>query len=66
MVCTLQKTSGIFLSQSSILRNNLIKYNKINGIIPMKTHVDIAHPRLFALRRTHLAKKAKIVNANHT
>jgi hypothetical protein len=32
----------------------------------MKTHVDIAHPKLFALRKTQLAKKATIVNANHT
>ncbi len=66
IVCKLQKTSGIVLSQSYILRNNLTKYNKINGIIPMKTHVDIAHPKLFALRKTQLAKKATIVNANHT
>jgi hypothetical protein len=27
----------------------------------MKTHVDIAHPRLFALRKTQLAKKAKLL-----
>ncbi len=29
-----------FLSQSSILKKGLIKNNKINGNIPMKTHVD--------------------------
>jgi hypothetical protein len=31
---------GNFLSQSSILKKGLIKNNKINGNIPMKTHVD--------------------------
>ncbi len=65
IVYKLQKTLGIVLSQISILKRGLIKYNKINGIIPMKIHVDTAHPRLFALRKTQLVKKATIVNANH-
>jgi len=52
IVYKLQKTSNIVLSQSSILRKGLIKYNKINGVISMKINVDTAHPRLFALRKT--------------
>jgi hypothetical protein len=30
----------------------LIKFNKIKIIKPVKTHVDIAHHRLFVLRKT--------------
>jgi hypothetical protein len=32
----------------------------------MKTHVDIAHPRLFVLRKTQLVEKAIIVNVEYT
>jgi hypothetical protein len=32
----------------------------------MKTHVDIANPRLFLLRKTQLVKKAIIVNVKYT
>ncbi len=39
------------------MRKGLIKYNKINGIIPMKTHVDSIHPWLFAQRKSQLAEK---------
>jgi len=45
---------GIISSQSFVLKKGLIKYNHINGIIPMKIHVDILHPKLFALRKTQL------------
>jgi hypothetical protein len=29
----------------------LIKYNNTNGIIPMKTHIDVAHVCLLAKRK---------------
>jgi hypothetical protein len=32
----------------------------------MKTHVDIAHPRFFVLKKTQHVKKAIIVNVEHT
>jgi hypothetical protein len=35
IVYRLEKTIGNFLSQSSILKKGLIKYNKINGITPI-------------------------------
>ncbi len=53
IVCD-KKIEGSVLSQSCILRKGLIECNKINGIIPMKTHVDIAHPRLFVQKRCNL------------
>jgi len=32
----------------------------------MKSHLDIAHPRLFMLRKTQLVEKAIFVNVKHT
>ncbi len=66
IVCKPKKTLNIILSQNFVLEKGLIKYNKINGLTHMKTHVDIAHPRLFVLRKTQLVKKAIIVNVEHT
>jgi hypothetical protein len=31
----------------------------MNGIVPMKTHVDIAHPRLFILKKGVTCRKGK-------
>ncbi len=58
IVCILEKVASNFLSQSFVLRKGLIKYNKINGISPMTTHVDFIHPGLFVQRKSQLAKKA--------
>jgi hypothetical protein len=58
IICISEKMANYVLSQSFVLRKGLIKYNKINGIIPMKTHVDSIHPWLFAQRKSQLAKKA--------
>jgi hypothetical protein len=49
IICRLGKTSSTILSQSFVFRKGLIKYNKINGITPMKIHIDTMHPRLFVL-----------------
>jgi len=57
IVCISEKVVGNVLSQSFVLKKGLIKYNKINGIIPIKTHVDYIHPRLFAQRKSQLTKK---------
>ncbi len=66
IVYKLKKTLSINLSQSFVLEIFLIKYNKINGLTPMKTHIDITHPRLFVLRKTQLVENAIIVNVEHT
>jgi len=66
IVCILEKVVNNVLSQSFVLKKGLIKYNKINGIIPMKTHLDSIHPWLFAQRKLQLAKKATMGNdADH-
>jgi len=57
IVCISKKMAGNVLSQSFVLRKGLIKYNKINGNSPTKIHVDSIHPKLFAQRKSQLAKK---------
>jgi hypothetical protein len=44
-----------------------MKYNKLNGITPMKTHVDSTHFGLIAKRNLKLIEKfvAKDFEANH-
>jgi hypothetical protein len=37
-----------------ILHKGLIKYNKVNGLILMIIHVQIANPKLFGLRKQQL------------
>jgi len=62
IIYRLEKVVGNFLSQNFILSKGLIKYNKINGITPTKTHVDFAHPKLFVQRKSQLVEKAMVGN----
>jgi hypothetical protein len=51
IICRLEQSTKDVLVQICILHKGLIAYNKVNGITPMITHVQIAHPKLFALRK---------------
>lgn len=51
IICRFEKTSSDVLIQRSIMWKGLIKYNKVNGITPMTTQLQITHPKLFALRK---------------
>ncbi len=53
------QTFGNVLAQISIHYKGLIKYTKVDGIIPMNTHVQIAHLKLF-VQRKQLNKKVAI------
>jgi hypothetical protein len=37
-----------------ILRKGLIKYNKCNGVTPMKAHIDYVHPKLLVAKKKQL------------
>jgi hypothetical protein len=37
--------------------NCLIKHNKINGMILVNTHVQVAHPKLFVQRKQQSREK---------
>ncbi len=43
--------SGNYLFQAYTLKKGLIKYNKINGITPMKIYVGSTHPKLVASKK---------------
>jgi hypothetical protein len=51
------------LCQWSTLQKGLIKYIKLNGIIPMKIQIEYAHLRVVVERKLVIAKK--IVKVNH-
>ncbi len=54
MICKYEQTTNDVLAQRSIMRKGLVKYNKVDGIIPMSIHVQIAHLKLFTLRKQQL------------
>ncbi len=51
IICKLEQATKDVLVQIFTLHKGLITYNKVNGVIPMTTHVQIAYPKLFVLRK---------------
>ncbi len=64
IICRTQQASAFDLYQRFTLRKCFIKYGKINGIIPMKTHVESTHPKLVVLRMLTIIEKLVVV-ASH-
>jgi hypothetical protein len=63
IICKSKQAFSDVLVQRSMLHKGLIKYSKVNGIIPMTIHVQTAHPRLFVQRKQQLSEKvAKFVD----
>jgi hypothetical protein len=46
IICRIEQAGALDLCQRFTLQKNLINYGKINGITPMRTHVEYAHPKL--------------------
>lgn len=55
---------GDVLTKRFTLHKGLIKYNKVNGIIPMNTHVQTTHSELFVQRKQF--KKKVVEPTTHT
>jgi hypothetical protein len=54
IICKFKQTrENVLIKSCYILRKELIKY-KCNGVTPMKTHIDYAHPKLFATKKKKL------------
>ncbi len=53
-MCRSEQATNNVLAQRFIMRKGSIKYTKANGITPMITHVQVAHPKLFASRNNNL------------
>jgi hypothetical protein len=57
----------MFLICANILfyEKAFIKYGKINGITPMRTHVESTHPKLVAHRKLAIVEKLVAIVINH-
>lgn len=64
IIYKLEQVVDDVLSQCSIQKNSIIKYNENNGIIPMRTHVDSTHTKLFVQRKLILTNY--VVETNHS
>jgi hypothetical protein len=53
----------MFLICANILfyEKAFIKYGKINGITPMRTHVESTHPKLVAHRKLAIVEKLVVL-----
>ncbi len=51
IICRYEQTTNDVLVQISIMHKGLIKYNKVDGINPMSIYVQIAHSKLFVMRK---------------
>jgi hypothetical protein len=58
-----QANDNVLIKSCYIIRKGLIKYNKCNGVTPMKTHIDCVHPKLLAIRKKQLTK---VIPLDHT
>jgi hypothetical protein len=49
-----QTSENIITKSCFIIRKGLTKYNKCNGVMPMKTHIDSMHTKLLLPRGCNL------------
>jgi hypothetical protein len=61
-----KQTDAFDLCQCSPLRKGLIKYGKINGITPTRTHVEFVHPKLVACRKLAITEELVVAITSHS
>ncbi len=66
IICKIRQVGVLDLYRRYTLRKGLIKYGKINGITPMKTHVEFAHPKLVARKNLTITKELVIIATSHS
>ncbi len=66
IICRIKQASALDLCQRFILQKGLIKYDKINGITPMRTHVEYVHPKLVGCRKLAITKELIVVATSHS
>jgi hypothetical protein len=57
IICRLEQIGAFDLCQQSTLQKCLVKYGKVNGIIPMKTHVESRYPKLVAHKKLAIVEQ---------
>ncbi len=65
IIYRIEQASALDLCQRSTLRKSLIKYGKINGITPMKTHVEFTHPKLVVHTKLAIVEELVVVVISH-
>ncbi len=65
IICKTKQVSAFVLCQWSTLWKGLIKYGKINGITPMMTHVEFAHPKLVVYIKLAIVEELVTTIASH-
>jgi len=66
IICRIEQVGAFDLCQCSTLRKGLIKYGKINGITPIRTHVESTHPKLVARRKLTIIKELVMTTTSHS
>jgi hypothetical protein len=64
IICKIEQVGARDLWQCFTLQKGLIKYGKINGITPMKAHVESTHPKLVVCKQLAITKE--LVTASHS
>jgi hypothetical protein len=65
IICRIEQVGALDLCQCSTLWKGLIKYGKINGITPMRAHVESTHLKLVACRQLAITKELVVI-ASHS
>jgi hypothetical protein len=65
IICRTKQANALDLCQRSILQKGLIKYGKINGITPMRSHVESMHLKLVTHRKLTIIKEL-VIAASHS
>ncbi len=66
IICRIEQASVLDLCKHFTLRKGFIKYDKINGITPMKTHVEFVHPKLVACKKLTIIWELLVVATSHS
>jgi hypothetical protein len=59
IICKFEQTYGDVLMQIFTFYKGLIKYNKVNGMIPINIHVQTTHLKLFGQKKQFMEKVAE-------
>jgi hypothetical protein len=66
IIYKIKQASAFDLCQCFTLQKGLIKYEKINKITPMRTHVEFAHPKLVACKKLAITEELIVIVAGHS
>jgi hypothetical protein len=66
IIYKIEQVGAFDLCQCSTLWKGIIKNGKINGITPMRTHLEYVHPKLVACRKLAIIEEFVVNVASHS